>query len=110
MFLGCLDCCDNNCVAKIRKQTRTNVKGVKNPHRQVTQCGFAAVRTDRVGQVGNLRRIGNPPRIGSGIFTGRLPIGRRLPTCPTKLVRLLFECESNQHISNRNGNQLLPPA
>jgi hypothetical protein len=39
---------------------------------------------DRVGQVGNLRRIGNPPGPVSENCTGRLPIGRRLPTGPTK--------------------------
>ncbi len=106
MFLGCLGCCDNNCVAETRKQARTNVKELKNPHRQ--EClRFAAIGTDRVGQVGNLRRIVNPPWLIRNLFTGRLPIGRRLPTCPTELVcdrlsknrrgviRLVFECESN---------------
>jgi len=33
-----------------------------------------------VGQVGNLRRIGNPPGVNPELLTGRLPIGRRLPT------------------------------
>ncbi len=41
-----------------------------------------------VGQVGNLRRIGNPPGPVSGNCRGRLPIGRRFPTCPTILVCL----------------------
>src|SRR5882757_1940220 len=39
-----------------------------------------------VGQVGNLQRIGNPPGVDPELLTDRLPIGRRLPTCPTKLV------------------------
>ncbi len=37
-----------------------------------------------VGQVGNLRPIGNRPAAGLGIIRGRLPIGRRMPSCPTK--------------------------
>ena len=45
-----------------------------------------------VGQVGNLRRIGNSPGPVSGNCRGRLPIrlpiGRRFPTCPTILVCL----------------------
>jgi NodT family efflux transporter outer membrane factor (OMF) lipoprotein len=36
-----------------------------------------------VGQDGILRPIGNRPIPESGKRTGRLPIGRRLPTCPT---------------------------
>jgi hypothetical protein len=37
-----------------------------------------------VGQVGNLRRIDNPPAtVYANCLTGRLPIGRRFPTCPT---------------------------
>ncbi len=40
-----------------------------------------------VGQVGNLRRIDNPPATGLGNYlTGRFPIGRRFPTCPTYCV------------------------
>src|SRR5713226_146681 len=42
-----------------------------------------AICSDHVGQVGNLRRIGNPPVCEQEISLGRLPIGRRLPTCPT---------------------------
>src|SRR5258708_19207525 len=42
-----------------------------------------------VGQVGNLRRNGNPPAEAfEKSATGRFPIGRRLPTCPTKNRRV----------------------
>src|SRR5260370_16369502 len=36
-----------------------------------------------VGQVDNLRRIGNPPGRVTENCRGRFPIGRRLSTCPT---------------------------
>src|SRR5580658_10500762 len=36
-----------------------------------------------VGRIGNLRPIGNRPRAVTGCRPGRLPIGRRLATCPT---------------------------
>jgi len=36
---------------------------------------FNLAHTNRVGQVGNLRRIGNPPGVGSGITYG--PITNR---------------------------------
>src|ERR1019366_1576267 len=37
-----------------------------------------------VGQVGNLRGGWLPPTVHREGGRGRLPIGRRLPTCPTK--------------------------
>src|SRR5258708_38912161 len=43
---------------------------------------------NHVGQVGNLRRIGNPTPSEQEISSGRLPIGRRLPTCPTKKAQI----------------------
>jgi cobalt-zinc-cadmium efflux system outer membrane protein len=42
-----------------------------------------AICSDHVGQVGNLRRIGNPPASEQEIPSGQLPVGRRLPTCST---------------------------
>ena len=40
---------------------------------------------NHVGQVGNLRRIGNPPAEAfEKSATGRFPIGCRMPSCPTK--------------------------
>jgi len=51
-----------------------------------------AIVRNIVGQVGNLRRIGNPPGPVPGNYTGRLTIGRRLSTCPTILVCLTFSC------------------
>src|SRR5260370_9025297 len=50
----------------------------------------------RVGQIGNLRAIGNPPGNFPDPVTGRLPIGRRLPTCPTK------SSKTQNFISDRN--------
>src|SRR5258708_37729002 len=47
-----------------------------------------AIRSDHMGQVGNLRRIGNPPACEQEISLGRLQIGRRLPTCPTSARRI----------------------
>jgi hypothetical protein len=43
-----------------------------------------------VGQIGNVRRIGNPPGPVLENCRGRLTIGRRLSTCPTILVCLTF--------------------
>jgi hypothetical protein len=36
----------------------------------------SAVYGKGTGQVGNLRRIGNPPGVNPELLTGRLPIGR----------------------------------
>src|ERR1019366_4071043 len=41
-------------------------------------------RKTNVGQVGNLRGGWLPPSVHREGGRGRLPIGRRLPTCPTK--------------------------
>src|SRR5450759_3575825 len=41
-------------------------------------------RKTNVGQVGNLRGGWLPPPVHREGGRGRLPIGRRLPTCPTK--------------------------
>src|SRR5216684_8385016 len=51
-----------------------------------------AIVRNIVGQVGNLRRIGNPPGPLSENCRGRLPIGRRLSACPTILVCLTLSC------------------
>src|SRR5260370_38716092 len=46
---------------------------------------------NRVGQVGNLRRIGNPPAEAfEKSATGRFPIGRRMPSCPTLVAQSFF--------------------
>src|SRR5260370_40842620 len=50
----------------------------------------------RVGPIGNLRAIANPPGNFPDPVTGRLPIGRRLPTCPTK------SSKTQNFISDRN--------
>src|ERR1019366_3989905 len=41
-------------------------------------------RKTNVGQVGNLRGGWLPPPVHREGGRGRLPIGRRIPTCPTK--------------------------
>src|SRR5450759_2306548 len=41
-------------------------------------------RKTNVGQVGNLRGGWLPPPVPREVGRGRFPIGRRLPTCPTK--------------------------
>src|SRR5450759_2608442 len=45
---------------------------------------FKQGRKTNVGQVGNLRGGWLPPPVHREGGRGRLPIGRRLPTCPTK--------------------------
>src|ERR1019366_9266462 len=53
----------------------------------VNQARFHEARQGRktnVGQVGNLRGGWLPPPVHREGGRGRLPIGRRLPTCPTK--------------------------
>src|SRR5258708_14043976 len=48
--------------------------------------------SDYVGQVGNLRQIGNPAGPLSKYCKGQLTIGRRLSTSPTILVCLTLSC------------------
>jgi hypothetical protein len=52
----------------------------------VGQVGNPMPLAFNVGQVGNLRPIGNRPRLFSDSGPGGLPIRRRLPTCPTRSV------------------------
>src|SRR5882757_1940218 len=49
-----------------------------------TKSLFNLSHTNFVGQVGNLRPIGNRSVSNSGSTPGGLPIRCRLPTCPTR--------------------------
>jgi len=63
------------------------------------QRGYAAIGSDYVGQVGNLRPIVNrPAEAFEKSTTGRFPIGRRMPSCPTNQGMQLVE-------QNRRGAQ-----
>src|SRR5258708_21567817 len=60
----------------------------------------------RVGQVVNLWPIGNRPAAWMHHGTGRLPIGRRLTTCPTKVLWIALAMPLGAHMVSMGTGEL----